>query len=72
VIVAFDIYDWDGENGCGMTFQPRAVQVVEFVPYEQVDPTDGFDELDGYTTGRGSDDGTATGWAVDDDDEAPF
>jgi hypothetical protein len=42
------------------------------VPYEQVDPTDGFDELDGYTTGRGSDDGTAIGWAVDDDDEAPF
>ena len=53
VIVAFDIYDWDGENGCGMTFQPRAVQVVEFVPYEQVDPTDGFEEVDGYTTGRG-------------------
>ena len=50
VIVAFDIYDWDGENGCGMTFQPRAVQVVEFVPYEQVDPTDGFEEVEGYTT----------------------
>lgn len=31
VVVAFDIYDWDGENGCGMTFQLRAVQVVEFV-----------------------------------------
>ncbi len=49
VVVAFDIYDWDGENGCGMTFQPRAVQVVEFVPYEQLDPTAGFEELDGYT-----------------------
>ncbi|MCS5692929.1 hypothetical protein NZK33_13185 [Cyanobium sp. FGCU-6] len=72
VIVAFDIYDWDGENGCGMTFQPRAVQVVEFVPYEQVDPTDGFDELDGYTTGCAAESDSTTGWAVDDDDEAPF
>ena len=60
MIVAFDIYDWDGENGCGMTFQPRAVQVVEFVPYEQVDPTDGFDEVDGYTTST-----AASGWAAD-------
>jgi hypothetical protein len=72
VVVAVDIYDWDGENGCGMTFQPRAVQVVEFVPYEQVDPTDGFDELDGYSavntsTGSGSSD-----WAADDNGEAPF
>ena len=72
MIVAFDIYDWDGENGCGMTFQPRAVQVVEFVPFEQVDPTAGFDELDGYSavnasTGTGSSD-----WASDDDEEAPF
>ena len=72
MIVAFDIYDWDGENGCGMTFQPRAVQVVEFVPYEQVDPTDGFDELDGYTTGSATETGSTTGWVVDDDDEAPF
>jgi hypothetical protein len=72
VIVAFDIYDWDGENGCGMTFQPRAVQVVEFVPYEQVDPTDGFEEVDGYTTGSAAEAGGTTGWGVDDDDEAPF
>jgi hypothetical protein len=67
-VVAFDIYDWDGENGCGMTFQPRAVQVVEFVPYEQVDPTDGFEEVEGYTTGPGN----GSGWAVEDDEEAPF
>jgi hypothetical protein len=55
-----------------MTFQPRAVQVVEFVPYEQVDPTDGFDELDGYTTGSATETASTTGWAIDDDDEAPF
>ena len=49
MIVAFDIYDWDGENGCGMTFQPRAIQVVDYIPYEQLDPTDSFDELEGYS-----------------------
>jgi hypothetical protein len=64
VVVAFDIYDWDGENGCGMTFQPRAVQVVEFVPYEQVDPTDGFEEVEGYTTST-----AASGWAADGEDD---
>lgn len=52
VVIAFDIYDWEGENGCGMTFQPRAVQVVEFVPYEQVDPIDGFQEVDGYSAAQ--------------------
>ena len=67
VIVAFDIYAWDGENGCGMTFQPRAIQVVEFVPYEQIDPTDEFEELDGYSAATGS-----SSWAADDDEEAPF
>jgi hypothetical protein len=71
VVVAFDIYDWEGENGCGMTFQPSAVQVVEFVPYEQVDPTDGFEEVEGYTTNAVHDTAGASGWAVD-DDEAPF
>jgi hypothetical protein len=72
VIVAFDIYAWDGENGCGMTFQPRAAQVVEFVPYEQVDPTDGFDELDGYSAASASTGSGSSGWAADDDEEAPF
>jgi hypothetical protein len=71
VIVAFDIYDWDGENGCGMTFQPRAVQVVEFVPYEQVDPTDGFEEVEGYTTsGAGAGDWSTA--SADGDEEELF
>ena len=51
LIVAFDIYDWDGENGCGMTFQPRAIQVVDYIPYEQLDPTEGFAEVEGYSPG---------------------
>jgi hypothetical protein len=50
-----------------MTFQPRAIQVVEFVPYEQIDPTDEFEELDGYFAATGS-----SSWAADDDEEAPF
>jgi hypothetical protein len=68
VVVAFDIYDWDDENGCGMTFQPRAVQVVEFVPYEQIDPTDGFEEVEGYTSPGGGAGDWSTG-AADDGEE---
>ena len=67
--MAFDIYDWDGENGCGMTFQPRAVQVVEFVPYEQVDPTDGFEEVEDYTTTTDITAGDWTTGAADDGEE---
>jgi hypothetical protein len=53
-----------------MTFQPRAVQVGEFVPYEQVDPTDGFEEVEGYTTTGNA----ASDWAADgaDDGEELF
>jgi len=34
IIVAFDIYAWKGSTGAGMTFQPRQVQVVEYLAYE--------------------------------------
>ena len=43
--------DRDGENGCGMVFKTRAIQVVDLIPYEQVDPTDSFNARDGYCTG---------------------
>jgi hypothetical protein len=49
VIVAFDIYDWDGENGCGMTFQPLAVQVVE-TPSGASAPS--WQGADGYANNR--------------------
>jgi hypothetical protein len=61
--VAFAIKDWDGENGCGMTFQPRAIQVVAYVPDEQVDPTDGFEEVEGYSTTSAGAGGWSTGSA---------
>ena len=48
-----------------MTFQPRAVQGVEFVPYEQVDPTDGFEEVAGYTTSASGAGDWSTGAAED-------
>ena len=34
IIIAFDIYAWKGNTGAGMTFQPRQVQVVEYLAYE--------------------------------------
>ena len=82
LILAFDIYDWEGENGCGITFQPRAVQVVHLVPYEQLDPTDGFEEREGYSTTSeptataGGASGTS-GWPADEgekqeQEEVPF
>jgi hypothetical protein len=48
--------------------QPRAVQVVEFVPYEQVDPTDGFEEVEGYITTDSGAGNWSTG-AADDGEE---
>ena len=36
IIVAFDIYDWKSSTGAGLTFQPRQVQVVEYLAYEAV------------------------------------
>jgi hypothetical protein len=42
------------------------------VPYEQVDPTDGFDELDGYSAVNSSAGSGSSDWAADDDEEAPF
>ena len=34
IVIAFDIYAWKGSTGAGMTFQPRQVQVVEYLAYE--------------------------------------
>jgi hypothetical protein len=42
--------------------------VVDFVPYEQVDPTDGFEEVEGYTTTGGG----AGDWSAADDGEELF
>jgi hypothetical protein len=33
MVIGFDIYAWKGSAGNGMTFQPRAAQVIELVEY---------------------------------------
>ncbi len=55
----------------GFSTHLRTAQVVKFAPYEQVDPTDGLNELDGYPAASAS---TGTGsrrWAAD-VEEVPF
>jgi hypothetical protein len=70
LIIGFTVYPWNRSEGCGVTLQPKAVQVVTLIPRE--DPgdkvADGFDEQDGYVVGQASE-------YVDefaDDEEAPF
>ena len=65
IVIAFDIYAWPNRGtGAGMTFQPRQVQVVEYVAYTKdaeasaftpvpggfVDDTNVFNEAPGLTT----------------------
>lgn len=71
LIVGFTCYPWNRSEGCGISLQPRACQVVTFVPRE--DPgekvADGFDEIpDGYAVGAA--DGYVDEFA--DDEEVPF
>ena len=47
VIIAFDIYGWSGAAGAGMTFQPRAVMVVDLVEYERGKPDEIFETVEG-------------------------
>ena len=71
LIVGFTCYPWSRSEGCGITLQPRAVQVVSFIPRE--DPgesvAEGFEEQDGYSVAD------AAGGFVDefgDSEEIPF
>lgn len=51
VIIGFDVYAWSGAAGAGMTFQPRAVQVVDLVEFKRVDPGEAFGVVEGgYVT----------------------
>ena len=48
LIIAFDIYAWEGPTGAGMTFQPRMAQVVDLVEYEgRADAEATFETVDG-------------------------
>ena len=47
LIIKFSVYAWDRPEGVGITLQPKAAQVVAFVPREDEDATEGFDEVEG-------------------------
>lgn len=47
LIVKFSTYGWERPEGVGLSLQPKAAQVVSFVPYETEDATEGFDEVAG-------------------------
>jgi hypothetical protein len=54
--IKFDIYDWNRSAGCGISFQPKAVQVVELIEYEREGDGDGFDVVPGgFAVGAESD-----------------
>lgn len=49
LIVGFTIYPWARSEGCGITLQPKACQVVDFVAREDMSEqvADGFEEQEG-------------------------
>jgi hypothetical protein len=47
--LAFTIYDWEGDNGCGITLEPKALQIIHFEAYEASNAVDAFGEVDGYS-----------------------
>ena len=51
LIVGFTIYPWARSEGCGIKLQPKACQVVKFVPYEDAGEqvAAGFEEQEGYS-----------------------
>ena len=47
--ISFTIYAWSAVDGAGITLQPAAVQVLQFVPYESYDATEDFGEEEGFS-----------------------
>jgi len=69
VILSFTTYGWERPEGTGLSLQPKAAQVVGFVPREEQDATDGFEEQEGYSVAADA------GGFVDefsDSEEVPF
>jgi len=69
LIVGFTIYPWSRSEGCGISLQPKACQVVDFIAREDLGESvaDGFEEQDGFSVAD------STGY-VDEfgDEEPPF
>ena len=71
LVIAYVIHAWDRPEGVGITLIPRAAQVVHYVPYQESDPTQGFQEQEGYSQAEAA---LAAG-GYDEfagDDEVPF
>jgi hypothetical protein len=69
VILAFTIYGWERPEGTGLSLQPKAAQVVTFVPRADLGEaaTDGFSEQEGgYSVAQ------PAGFVDEFGDEAPF
>lgn len=51
VVLAFTTYGWERPEGTGLSLQPKAVQVVSFVPRADLGESaaDGFEEQEGYS-----------------------
>ena len=49
VKVGFTYYGWTRNRRSGISLDLGAVQVLDLVPYEKPDPTEGFGEEEGYT-----------------------
>ena len=65
LLIKFQVYAWEGAAGCGLSFQPTAAQVVEFVPYQRADEAESFAPVaGGYIA--------ATASVFGDDDEVDF
>lgn len=47
LIIKFSTYGWTRAEGVGLSLQPKAAQVVAFVPRENEDATEGFEEVEG-------------------------
>jgi hypothetical protein len=47
IILKFSTYGWSRPEGVGLSLQPKAAQVVQFVAREEQDATDGFEEQEG-------------------------
>lgn len=56
LIVGFTIYPWSRSEGCGISLQPKACQVVEFVAREDLGEAvaDGFEEQEGFSVAEPS------------------
>jgi len=65
--LSFIVYPWERPEGVGISLQPRAAQVVEFVPYQQADPTEAFGEVPG-----GFVVGAASGYTDEFAEDMPF